>query len=184
MTMTTATTATASSRARLGSGEGACVGVAQRCRLWRRFGFRPVPRPPSGGQSEAMNESIPLAVERGAIVLVAAGNDNGDAWQPMPANPGNHCPGCSLFPRPEGQKRAVYPWPQRGAAAERRSHPRRRRCRRHVSGVDSAARTCSARPTTRQGKGPNDEGGLFATRSARRRSRLRKLRADVKQPRS
>jgi serine protease len=39
-----------------------------------------------GGQSEAMNEAIQLAVDSGAIVLVAAGNENVDASESTPAN--------------------------------------------------------------------------------------------------
>ena len=39
-----------------------------------------------GGESAAMNEAIQIAVDAGAIVLVAAGNDNVDASEFTPAN--------------------------------------------------------------------------------------------------
>ena len=39
-----------------------------------------------GGDSAAMNEAIQIAVDKGAIVLVAAGNDNADASEFTPAN--------------------------------------------------------------------------------------------------
>lgn len=39
-----------------------------------------------GGESQAMNEAITIAVDAGAIVLVAAGNDNVDASEFTPAN--------------------------------------------------------------------------------------------------
>ena len=39
-----------------------------------------------GGESAAMNEAVQVAVDKGAIVLVAAGNDNVDASEFTPAN--------------------------------------------------------------------------------------------------